>query len=506
MSNLIQVDILKGVSKAFPNKPGVYVFFDKQGKANYVGKAKNLKKRVAYYFKFEQLPKRLVRMVNTSANLQCFITATEQDALLLEAQFIKEKQPIYNILYKAGRSLYYLGISQHEFSKVEIKNEWSKGFVGPFLSVENINFVLNDILKIFKLRTCSDYVFAHRKRPCLEYYSNRCTAPCVGKIEANEYENNVQAFVNFFHGKNAMVIKQWQKDLKQAIQAERFETAAEIRDRITLVEKLHWKQNIHFENVKKLDVVVAYNNDKGKHDGFHYFYVELIRNGAVVDIQYRKYEKKLSVEEFLWEFYDSQPTHKVIVQKSKMNKLEKQIYENAQKRMHSLIDQENKALSWAYDLGADSFSAIEVYDSSHYNSKHALCGMVFYDGYDFIKNRYRYWKLDKNSANDLEILESTLQRRLKAGNLPTIMLLDGGPTQLRSAHKILRNEAVLLIAFAKGENRKGGKLYKMIDEKVVEIVVDSQLKLVLEKLRDEAHRWAKKHASKAYTKNFVQKI
>ena len=211
----------------FPNQPGVYIFSDENG-AIYVGKAKNLKKRVAYYFKLDQLPKRLLRMVSTATNLQYFITQTEQDALLLEAQFIKEKQPLYNIMYKHGRSLYYINCSKHPIARVEIINEWVAGAVGPFLSIEYIKNLLSDILKIFKLRTCSDYVFVHRKRPCLEYHANRCSAPCVGLINQLEYAKNQKALIEFFKGKSVNVVKQWKLDLKNAIKLEEFEKAAKI--------------------------------------------------------------------------------------------------------------------------------------------------------------------------------------------------------------------------------------------------------------------------------------
>lgn len=506
---------LKTIYNSLPNLPGVYIFLNSDNKEIYIGKAKALKKRVAYYVTDHgnaKLPKRLARMVSQAIKLQYHITQTEQDALLLEAQLIKEKQPNYNILYRHGRSLYYLGLSQnHDFPRVEVTNEWQKGAIGPFLSADYVYTLLSDVLKIFKLRTCTDYSFAHRKRPCLEYYTNRCTAPCVKLIEQYEYQKNKDAFLAFFNGKIGTIDKTWKVELKEAIKKEEFEKAAAIRNKLFALEKLNWKQNIHFENVKKLDVIAFYKN---------HFYIEQIRLGAVINIEYRKYEKQVSLQEFLLSFYIEEPAYRIIgppIEESqsvfnkysfKLTTLEKKILKQAQTRMRSLINQEKVEDELASVFGVENIDAIEIYDSSHYAGKHALSGMVFYDGQGFVKNKYRYWKLKQETKDDLKILAYSLTRRCEKPPLPKIILLDGGVTQLNVAKSIvLANQPECKIfAFAKGENRKGGTLYfyNAIDQKNEKVQLSEEVQLVIEKLRDEAHRWAKKNAEHAFSKAMIQ--
>jgi excinuclease ABC subunit C len=507
---------LKKIYNALPNLPGVYIFLNTNNKAIYIGKAKALKKRVSYYVTDSsnaKLPKRLSRMVSQAINLQYHITQTEQDALLLEAQLIKEKQPIYNILYRHGRSLYYLALSDnHDFPRVEIINEWKKGAIGPFLSADYVYSLLTHVLKIFKLRTCSDYVFAHRKRPCLEYYTNRCSGPCLKLIEKYEYEKSKDAFLSFFNGKIETIQKAWKTELKEASKKEDFEKAAIIRNKLIAIEKLNWKQNIHFENIKKLDVIACFKN---------HFYIEQIRLGAVINIEYRKYEKQISLQEFLLNFYIEEPEYRVIGPEiesdqspffkkysSKLTQLEKKIFQQSETRMYSLINQNNIEQDLAKLFQVDYIEGIEIYDSSHYAGKHALSGMVFYDGQRFVKNKYRYWKLQQETKDDLKILEYSLTRRCETSPLPKIILLDGGVTQLKVARSVVlkKDPECKIFAFAKGENRKGGTLYfhNQKEEKNEKVEMSEDIKLILEKLRDEAHRWAKKNAERAFSKAMIK--
>jgi len=493
--------VLSKKQKTLPQKKGVYVFLDKNNKELYIGKAKNLKKRTAYYFKLDKLPKRLQKMASQAVDLKFFITETENDALLLEAQLIKEKQPVYNILYKSGRTLYYINFSNHQYPRLEIINEWQKNAIGPFLSYFEIKNLISELLKLFKLRTCSDYVFARKKRPCLEYYANRCSAPCVNLIENFEYLQSIESLRCFLNGKTNNVLKVWQKELKEYIKLEQFEFAANKRDQMLMAQKIRTKQSIWFENIKRLDVVVFYEN---------FFYVESIKNGAIINIEYRKYSKKITLNEFLWEFYIEEPTHKIIGStlkdmiwknySSKLNKIEKKIYANALIRMKNLVNEDKSKQLWANILGLDNLEEVEVYDNSHYAGKNALCGMICAntDG-EFIKSKYRVWKMPNDTRNDLEILEYSLTKRAYRANYPSMILIDGGKTQLNVALKAL-HPYENIYAFAKGEKRKGGILYS---KKGSIEVNDVNFFLWLEQLRDEAHRWAKKNATIRFTKKFI---
>lgn len=501
------IKLLKTIQKNLPEKPGVYLFLNEKNEALYIGKAKNLKKRTAYYFKDHDLPNRLIRMVKSAIDLKFHITHTEQDAFLLEAQLIKENQPIFNIMYKTGRNLSYLHCTNHQFPRLEIIREWKPGAIGPFLSGEFIRNVLSEIAKIFKLRSCTDYVFSKRKRPCLEFFANRCSAPCVNFISPEEYANQTKELLDFFDGKIGKILKIWHSELKAAIKNEKFEIAAKRRDQIALVESLKIKQKIFFEDVQDLDILIQHEN---------YFYIESIRNKAINKIEYRKYQinpddnNPISIDEFLLDFYIEEPKYKIIGPEiknnffknytSKMNKQEQKVYKAAFERMQNLLNEEKNKNQWHEILNLPKLETIEIYDCSHYAGKSARGGMVYWKTDEFIKSNYRIWKLPNKSRNDLEILEDVLTRRKKNQNFPDLIVLDGGMTQLNLALKILVPYSNI-IAFAKGENRKGGTVYN----KNGKISIDNEKFLFwLESLRSEAHRWVNKSTSKAFAKAFIE--
>lgn len=481
--------------KTLPQNPGVYLFLNHKKIPIYIGKAKNLSKRTAYYFKPEGLPKRLKRMVNQAVDLQYHITETEQDALLLEAQMIKEHRPIYNILYREGRAMNYISFSEHDFPRLEIAKDWKSGSFGPYLSQAPIKLIWNDILKTFKLRTCSDYFFETRKRPCLEYHSARCSAPCVGFIDKDKYSQKLEDLRKFFSGKTNDLVKEWQKALQKYAKNEQFEKASEVRDQIVALAKLRSTQNICFPGSGDLDLI--FKNGKN-------FYIEQIRGDIITKIEYRKYEKNMDTYEFLWEYYENSPANKVIGPPinlpfknyfSKTSSLEKKIQKAAKERMQNLIKEESISSEWANYLGLEKLETIEVYDCAHYAGKNALCGSVFAKLEGFEKSKYRIWK-SQNSRDDLFILGQALAKRAKNKEWPDMILIDGGKTQLNVALNAL-HPFDKVFAFAKGENRKGGKLYSSIGEMEI---YDENLFLWLIKLRDEAHRWANKNCRKGFSK------
>ena len=487
---------LKKQQQNLPKKSGVYLFWNEE-RPLYIGKAKNLKNRTIYYFK-EFIPKRLKKMIQEATNLTFHITETENDALLLEAQLIKEKQPIYNILYKNGRTLYYIYFSQHLFPGLEIIKEWKIGALGPFLSYFVIKQFLSTLLKIFKVRTCTDFAFAKRKRPCMEYHFNRCSAPCVNLISQENYNNSVEKFKQFFSGKTKEIIKYLHDQMEVAIKSENYEEAAIKRDQLFYLKKITQVQSIYFENIERIDVIINYKE---------YFYVESIKKGAVVNIEYRKYQKRIEMQEFLMNYYITDPKHKLIGLSKEvnfknytfnLNKLEKKIYFHALQRMQNLIKEDDGKEKWKNILHLNKLESIEVYDCSHYGSKNPVCGMIYanLEG-EFIKNKYRIWKNEFQTYNDLEILGSALERRAQKGDFADMILIDGGITQLNVAKKALAPYKNIF-AFAKGEKRKGGILYDF-DANAVDIS-DEMLILYLEKLRDEAHRWAKKNATMRFSK------
>ncbi|WP_342261944.1 GIY-YIG nuclease family protein [Alphaproteobacteria bacterium endosymbiont of Tiliacea citrago] len=492
-------EILIEEQKKLPEKPGVYVFLGKKEKVLYIGKAKNLKKRTKYYFKLDNLSNRFLQMINEAIELKFYITENENEAFLLEAQLIKEKQPQYNIQYKNGRSFTYITFSKHEYPKILIKKKWEKDAIGPFLSYYNIQQIIQELLTIFQVRTCSDFSFKRRKRPCLEYFSKKCSAPCVQLISSEEYNKKVQQMKDLFNGKNKEILKTLTKELSDHIINEKFELAAKLRDNINLLIKIKEKQGIFFDNIKQLDIVLFYQN---------IFYIESIKNGAIVNIEYRKYEPNIEKKDVLFTYYLDEPKHKIIGKEplfffkytNKLSDKEMKIVNFAQDRFNNLISEENEAFCWKNILKLEKLNTVEAYDCSHYNGKFALCGRVKFNIYgEILKNEYKVWRYNQNSFNDLEILEFGLKKRSEEDDFPDLILIDGGKTQLEIAKKALFPFSKI-IAYAKGENRRGGILYDY-NCKVLDINNENLLKF-FEKLRQAAHNWAKKNAMYRFSSKY----
>lgn len=490
---------LKAEQKLLPDKPGVYIFLNSLGDALYVGKAKNLKKRTAYYFKTEILPLRLSKMVFEATQLKFHVTENENEAFLLEAQLIKQKQPIYNIQYKHGRSFSYLIFSNHDYPRILIQKNWENGAIGPFLSYSNLKNIMQELLTIFLVRTCSDASFNRRKRPCLEYFAKKCSAPCMNLISKEQYQSKVEQMKALFSGKNKEIFKTLKSELRNHILNERFELAAKLRDNIMLLNKLKEKQGIFFDAVKRVDIVLFFEN---------IFYLESFKDGAIINIEYRKYAQSVEYLEMLFNYYIEEPEFKILglenISFSKytnqLTSKEKKIISFAQARFESLLLEDSEQKSWQDILNLEKLETIESYDCSHYNSKFALCGMVKFntDG-EPLEKEYKVWRYNKNVFNDLEILEFGLKERAQDGILPDLILIDGGKTQLEVAKKALfpfKN----ILAYAKGEKRKGGTVYFYNGEAMV--TNNTRLLMFFEKLRQAAHNWAKKNAMYRFSSKY----
>ncbi len=479
------------LNQNFPNKSGVYIFYNKKEEALYIGKAKNLKKRTDYYFK-NNLPKRLKKMVSEAINLKFYTTDTENEALLLEAKLIEEKQPIYNILYKSGKSVHYIAFSNHEFSKLEIVNEVNSDFetFGPFISYDEVNTIIKALQPFFKLRTCTDYYFKTKKRPCLKYYANVCSGPCVNLISKIDYALKKEQFKDIVCGKIKKTVSLWEKQIKEYVKNENFEEAAKKRDQILLLKKISAKQKVYFKNVKNLIVLLNHEN---------YFYMQHVKNGVIIDVVLRQYEKKISHEEFLLNYFADEIDFKILQsEKDIENTTHKEIYNSAYLRFYNLLEKDliKPKIEAALNI---SVEGIEIYDGSHYSGKNALCAMVYYDlkQHEFVKNKFRIWKINEKTFNDLAILENALESR-KKHDLPSMILLDGGLTQLNLAKRILPDAKIF--ALTKDEKRKTGIFYDMNGK---ELILDQTLILFFEKLRSKAHEFAKGNSYKRYLKNFV---
>ena len=251
--------IIKEVVKTLPNKPGVYRMIGPDDSLLYVGKAKDLKKRVVSYTHVEKLPKRHKRMVSQTVRMEIIITHSEVEALLLESNLIKKLKPHYNILLKDDKSFPYILLTQnHDFSrlvKYRGKQSIPGRYYGPFASIGAVDDCITLLQKVFLIRNCTDSFFASRKRPCLQYHIKRCTAPCVGKISKTQYLEQVEQAMAYLSGLSIQIQAILAEKMTAASDQQNYEEAAFFRDRIRLITRLQAQQRINVPDVQNADVI-----------------------------------------------------------------------------------------------------------------------------------------------------------------------------------------------------------------------------------------------------------
>ncbi|MCK5555025.1 MAG: excinuclease ABC subunit C, partial [Alphaproteobacteria bacterium] len=252
--------IIKAFAQILPKLPGVYQMQNAKRDVLYIGKAKNLKKRVFSYIKQQKLPIRIQRMIAQTSNMEFTTTHTEEEALLLEANLIKKLKPRYNILLRDDKSFSCILITtDHDFPQVK-KHRGARNrkgeYFGPFASGSAVNETLAVLHKVFQLRSCSDNVFTQRSRPCLQYQIKRCTAPCVAKVSKKEYANQVDMARHFLSGKNREIQNRFAHEMQQASERMDFESAAVLRDRIRALTNIQSHRHIQFDG----DIHVIYQD------------------------------------------------------------------------------------------------------------------------------------------------------------------------------------------------------------------------------------------------------
>ena len=272
--------MLRAQIKTLPAQPGIYRMIGLDGTPLYVGKAKNLKKRVAAYTQRARLPIRLQRMVALAQNLEITITRTEAEALLLEANFIQRFLPPFNIQLRDDKSYPYILITRdHDFPQI-MKHRGAKNrkgwYFGPFASGGAVTETLTMLQRGFQMRNCSDSFFANRSRPCLQYHIKRCTAPCVGQVTKEDYAQQVEDTVGFLKGKNQDIQKKLAARMQQASDALDFEEAAKLRDRIKVLTTIQSRQSINIANIDDADIIAMHQS--GKRTAVQVFFFRNDRN------------------------------------------------------------------------------------------------------------------------------------------------------------------------------------------------------------------------------------
>jgi excinuclease ABC subunit C len=539
----IGLEIISSKLATLPKSPGVYRMIDASARILYIGKAKDLSKRVASYLQIHKLPVRLQNMVNSTADMEFITTNTEVEALLLEASLIRNLQPKYNILLRDDKSFPYILIrDDHPFAQLnKFRGSLKKTgkFFGPFASTADVDETIKQLQRIFQLRTCSDNYFAKRARPCLLYQIKKCSAPCVAKISQHDYQGQVQNAIDFLTGKSKQLQQKLAGEMEQASESLEYERAAILRDRIKALTTIQTKQtDLNLGNINA-DIIGLYQLDNNC--CIQVFFIRAGQNygnQAYFPIQTDESDENEILSAFLLQFYQSSPVpsevvlshniidkktieqalsnlskHKVHIKyktakypimalatRNALESLERQMAERSTK---AAIFAEIKKL-----FGLSTLDRIEIYDNSHISGKHAVGAMVVADFDGFRKHSYRSFTIKTDiivtGGDDYQMLHEALTRRLKrllkttpqyeAGIWPDLILIDGGKGHLTTASEVLQKlhiTNIKLVAIAKGPDRNAGREYFYASgQKPFTLNKDLQVMRYLQILRDEAHRFA----------------
>ena len=517
-----------------PSTPGVYKFFNKK-KIIYIGKAKDLKKRVSSYFGKSFKDRKTSQIKLLTDKVETFTTKNEVEALLLEQMLIKENKPKFNILLRDDKTYPYIYFSlDHEFPGIyskRTKHAVDKKYFGPFVSSEAVKKSIKEIQKIFKLRNCSDNTFANRSRPCIEFQMKRCSAPCVKKINKVNYFEDVISAKSFLSTSDKKTLQRLSNDIENAVYKLDFEKAARIRDRLKRLNLLKEEQSV-VTLANDIDIFSVCSE-------LTYLGISIIvvRNGKIRGTKTHliKHAHLTSTEEVyqsaLFNFYENQidipkkilcshllEDKKILEDlfKTKYKKTVKIIHSpsksirpifnlcklNAAQVIKNHISKEDK-YSFALNelsnlLGISKIKKIEGYDVSHISGDNAVASCVVFSNKGSQKHNYRLFNIPKDlSGNDIGSLEHVLNRRLKyyddSNTKPDLILIDGGKTQLKFAYNVIKksqHKNLEMISIVKGSNRIRATETIIGKKGIVELEKYSKAFLLLQEIRDESHRFA----------------
>ena len=523
-------NLLKHI-KIAPSDPGVYRMIAEDGEVLYVGKAKNIKKRIVAYSRLDKLPVRLQQMVAQICRMEFIIVENEARALLVENELIKKFKPRYNILLKDDKTFPHLMIDVGSAFPCLRKYRGSRAdknkYFGPFASIGAVNAVVDILQKAFLLRSCRDSVFHNRERPCLMYQIKRCSAPCVGRISEADYRKLVNEAVDFLEGRSTKIQEELSAQMEEASEKLDFETAMVLRDRIRALTNVQSRQNVEYASIKSADVIGLAR--KGDLVCIQIFFIrsgQNCGNTPYFPTQIEGASDSEILEAFLGVFYASHlPPKEIIVSVSLENKdflenaigakintyskgnkaaIVKMVSDNAQaslERKAALETSVKNNLEQFRDIfGLPEIpKRIEIYDNSHNQGSFAIGAMVVATPEGFDKKSYRTFNI-KNSEitnDDFAMMKEVLSRRfakMTPENKPDVILLDGGRGQLNAVHDCLAEydlSGIAIIAISKGPERNAGKeFYHMKDKESFALPYQSPIAFYLQNLRDEAHRFA----------------
>ncbi len=548
---LIGAAYVKMRSAQLPMSPGVYQMHNAEGELLYIGKAKELRKRVGQYTQLQRLEPRKQRMIMQVTHIAVTVTHSEAEALLLEANMIKQHRPPFNILLKDDKSFPYISFQPGKSGEASLfprivkhrgaldKNQF---YYGPFASAGAVNKAIATLQKAFLLRNCTDSNFAGRSRPCLEYQIKRCTAPCVGYVSEADYGKQVEEAEAVISGASNSVQANLQQEMQQASDAMEYEQAAALRNRLAALQHLLAEQHINLTHTDEADVFVHHRAEK------HVVYVLFVRNKRVVGSHAFMPNASAEaspaelLEAVIGQFYQRHPVPKLLLLSHALERLDTleaalsslpkrvsaanqstqiTVPQRGEKRQLLQLAEDNAKQhmqEWLMETGKTSElhlqlqelfalermpERIEVYDNSHIFGQHATGAMIVAGLEGFEKQEYRRFNVDAghkaSGGDDYSMLRQVLTRRLKKmllgeGAKPDLLLIDGGAQHLSVTEQVMQELNVTdvpYVCIAKGQDRNAGREWFHQPNKQAFQLPEQDPKLhYLQRLRDEAHRFA----------------
>ena len=534
-------EVIRKELSLIPKSPGIYRMLNHKGDILYVGKAKSLPNRLKSYVSEKNHIIRTERMLSQTFKIEITTTANESEALLLEANLIKKFKPKFNILLKDDKSFPFIFIGNKDqwpqVTKHRGKKDKDGFYFGPFASAGSANWTIKMLQKNFLLRVCDDTTFKNRKRPCILYQIKRCSGPCVGYVEKNDYKNSVDDAIKFISGKSREIQKNLSKQMEEASEKLDFEKASIFRDRIKSLNIIQSSQRINKANLVEADVIAAYK-ESGKTCIQVFFYRSKQNWGN--QSYFPKHDPDQNISEimssFLMQFYENKNVPKLIIlnldikdkklieqtlsakdkknisitiakkgTKAKVVSLaEKNAKESLNRKLYETNNNKSlfEGVSKKFNL-KNNISLVEVYDNSHIQGTNSVGAMVTFGDEGFIKKRYRKFDIKTRNAeqDDYAMLREVLTRRFKRAILekenyltfPDLVLIDGGKGQYSAVREVL-NELGLydipMIAIAKSKLRNSGNETFFYNGKTFKFEKNDPTLFFLQRLRDEAHRFA----------------
>ena len=525
--------------RSLTNRPGVYRMLNAKHKVIYVGKARNLKKRVSSYFTRSQQSPKTAKMLEQVARVEVTVTNTEAEALLLEYNLIKQHRPHFNILLRDDKSYPYIYAStDHKFPRLRFHRGPRKGkgrYFGPYPNTRAVRQTLSDLQKLFLIRPCNDSFFRNRTRPCLQYQIKRCTAPCVGLISEEEYARDIDAAIQFLDGRNQDVIGTFVERMDAASAAREYELAARYRDQIAELKEVENRQLVSNAARKDLDIIGFASNG-----AIHCVTLLFIRNGAIIGSRDHfpktpgETERATILNSFLAQYYLGRDAPREIIVEDELEDADllaatlsercghkvairhrvrgdrqrwlEMARTNAEQGLNvkvassATIRRQFAALGDALGLD-DTPARLECFDVSHTSGEATVASCVVFNTAGPLKSDYRRFNLKPAAGgDDYSAMKEALERRyarIKKGEvpMPDVLFVDGGKGQLAQAQTVL-DELELgwlnVVAVAKGRARKPGaeRLFVPGRKQPLQLPPDSPALLLIQQIRDEAHRFA----------------